>query len=173
MVKRTVLVLTLASIALAFITGFSVLGVIQSTERVGTSGIVVKPSPLLPPPPSPPPASSTPPPPEPTIEIDIYRDAACTKLINSINWGEVEVGGSVDKDIYVKNNGDQRVYLSLLTQNWTPSEAADDMQLLWDYDDSRINPDEEMKITLTLAVSSNIQSIDTFTFDIVLIGSIT
>ena len=173
MVKQTILVLTLASIALAFITGFSVLGVIQSTERVGTSGIVVKPSPLLPPPPSPPPASSTPPPPEPTIEIDIYRDAACTKLINSINWGEVEVGGSVDKDIYVKNNGDQRVYLSLLTQNWTPSEAADDMQLLWDYDDSRINPDEEMKITLTLAVGSNIQSIDTFTFDIVLVGSTT
>jgi hypothetical protein len=170
MVNKTALVLTLASISLAFIAGFSVLGVIQSTERVGTSGIVVKPPPPLPPPPSP---SSPPPPPEPTIEIDIYSDAACTQLINSINWGEIEVGGSVDKDIYVKNNGDQRVYLSLLTQNWTPSEAADDMQLLWDYDDSRINPDEEIKITLTLAVSSNIQGIDTFTFDIVLVGSAT
>jgi hypothetical protein len=173
MVNKTALVLTLASISLAFIAGFSVLGVIQSTERVGTSGIVVKPPPPLPPPPSPSSPSSPPPPPEPTIEIDIYSDAACTQLINSINWGEIEVGGSVDKDIYVKNNGDQRVYLSLLTQNWTPSEAADDMQLLWDYDDSRINPDEEIKITLTLAVSSNIQGIDTFTFDIVLVGSAT
>ena len=85
----------------------------------------------------------------------------------------VSSGGSVDKDIYVKNNGDQGIYLSLLTQNWTPSEAAEDMQLLWDYDDSTINPNEEMKITFTLAVSSNIQGIDSFTFDIVLVGSAT
>ena len=38
-------------------------------------------------------------------------------------------GRSVDKEIYVKNNGDQGVYLSLFTQNWTPSAAADDIQL--------------------------------------------
>jgi hypothetical protein len=172
MVNKTVLLLTLGSLSLALITGYSVVGVIQSTERVGTSGIVVQPPPpLLPPPPSYSSSSPPPPPPEPTIEIDIYSDAACTQLINSINWGEIEVGGSVKKNIYVKNSGDQGIYLSLLTQNWTPSEAADDMQLLWDYDDSRINPDEEMKITLTLAVSSNIQGIDTFNFDIVLVGS--
>ncbi len=170
MVKNTALVLIIASISLAFVTGYSVVGVIQSTERVGTSGIVVQPPPPpLPPPPSPP----SPPPPEPTIEIDIYSDAACTQLINSITWGEIEAGASVDKEIYVKNNGDQGVYLSLLTQNWTPSEAADDMQLFWDYDESTINPDEEMKITLTLVVSSNIQGIDTFAFDIVLVGAAT
>jgi len=73
----------------------------------------------------------------------------------------------------VKNNGDQGVYLSLLTQNWTPSAAADDMQLSWDYDDSTINPDEQMKIILTLVVSSNIQGIDTFAFNIVLVGATT
>jgi len=170
MVNKTAFVLTLASISIAIVAGYSVVGVIQSTERVGTSGIVVQPPPPSPPPPSPP---SPPPPPEPTIEIDIYSDAACTQLINSITWGEIEAGGSVDKEIYVKNNGDQGVYLSLLTQNWTPSEAADDMQLLWDYDDSTINPNEVMKITLTLDVSSNIQGIDTFAFDIVLVGSAT
>ena len=168
MVNKTALVLTLASISLAFVTSYSVIGVIQSTERVGTSGIVVQPPPPPPSPPSPPP-----PPPEPIIEIDIYSDAACTQLINSITWGEIETGDSVEKDIYVKNNGDQGVYLSLLTQNWTPSEAADDIQLFWDYDDNTINPNEEMKITLTLAVSLNVQGIDAFTFDIVLVGSAT
>ena len=73
----------------------------------------------------------------------------------------------------MKNNGDQGVYLSLLTQNWTPSAAADDIQLSWDYDDSTINPDEEMIIILTLVVSSNIQGIDTFAFNIVLVGTTT
>ena len=158
----------MASISLAFVTGYSVVGVIQSTERVGTSGIIVQPTQLPSPPSSPP---SPPPPPEPTIEIDIYSDAACTKLVNSIAWGEIEAGRSVDKEIYVKNNGDQRVYLSLLTQNWAPSEAADDMQLSWDYDDNTINPDEEMKLILTLVVSSNVHGIDTFSFDVVLVGA--
>ncbi|EMR74222.1 hypothetical protein MCGE09_00095 [Thaumarchaeota archaeon SCGC AB-539-E09] len=169
MVNKTALVLIMASISLAFVSGYSVVGVIQSTERVGTSGIIVQPPPPPPSPPSPP----SPPPPEPTIEIDIYSDAACTQLINSIAWGEIEAGGLVYTEVYVKNNGDQGVYLSLLTQNWTPSEAAYDMQLFWDYDDSTISPNEEMKITLTLVASSNIQGIDNFSFDIVLIGSAT
>ena len=179
MENKTALILILASISLAFVTGYSVVGVIQSTERVGTSGIIVQPAPLPSPsspppsPSSPPPSSPSSPPPEPIIEIEIYSDAACTQSINSITWGEIEAGRSVDKEIYVKNNGDQGVYLSLLTQNWTPSAAADDMQLSWDYDDSTINPDEQMKIILTLVVSSNIQGIDTFAFNIVLVGTTT
>jgi len=192
MVNKTALILTIASISFAFVTGYSVVGVIQSTERVGTSGIIVQPAPLPPPlplppspvgsspspppsPPSPPPSPPSPPPSpqEPTLEIEVYSDAACTQSINSITWGEIEAGRSVDKEIYVKNNGDQGVYLSLLTQNWTPSAAADDIQLSWNYDDSTINPDEEMKIILTLVVSSNIQGIDTFAFNIVLVGTTT
>lgn len=171
MVNKTAIVFTLVSISLAFAAGYSVVGVIQSTERVGSSGIVVQPPP--PPLPSPPSPPSPPPPPEPTIEIDIFSDAACTLMISSVDWGEVEAGGSVDNVIYLKNVGDQGVYLSLMTENWSPSEASDDMQLFWDYDDSTIDPDEVLQVTLTLAVNSNIKGIDSFGFDIVIIGSAT
>jgi len=144
-------------------------GLLQSTERVGSSGIVVQP----PPPPPPPPPSSPPqsPPPEPDIEIDVYGDAACTQVISSVGWGEIEAGSSKTRVVYVKNNGDDGVSLSLLTENWNPSGASNYLQLSWDYDGSTIVSGEVRQITLTLSVSSSASGIDGFSFDIVIIGS--
>jgi len=144
-------------------------GLLQSTERVGSSGIVVQP----PPPPPPPPPSSPPqsPPPEPDIEIDVYGDAACTQVISSVGWGEIEAGSSKTRVVYVKNNGDDGVSLSLLTENWNPSGASNFLQLSWDYDGSTIVSGEVRQITLTLSVSSSASGIDGFSFDIVIIGS--
>ena len=156
-------------ISLVFVGGVSVVGLLQSTERVGSSGIVVQP----PPPPPPPPPSSPPqsPPPEPDIEIDVYGDAACTQVISSVGWGEIEAGSSKTRVVYVKNNGDDGVSLSLLTENWNPSGASNFLQLSWDYDGSTIVSGEVRQITLTLSVSSSASGIDGFSFDIVIIGS--
>lgn len=175
---------TLVMISLAFVAGFSVVGVLQSTERVSSSGIMVQPAPPPLPPPSlppsssrssprsPPPSSPPPPPPsEPTIDIDVYNDRACTQLKSSVVWGEIEAGGSVSEVIFIKNEGDGGVVLVLTTENWDPVEAADDMQLSWDYDDSTIEPGAVLEITLTLAVNSSISGIDVFSFDIVIFGS--
>jgi len=144
-------------------------GLLQSTERVGSSGIVVQP----PPPPPPPPPSSPPqsPPPEPDIEIDVYGDAACTQVISSVGWGEIEAGSSKTRVVYVKNNGDDGVSLSLLTENWNPSGASNYLQLSWDYNGSTIVSGEVRQITLTLSVSPSASGIDGFSFDIVIIGS--
>lgn len=156
-------------ISLVFIGGVSVVGLLQSTERVGSSGIVVQP----PPPPPPPPPSSPPqsPPPEPDIEIDVYGDAACTQVISSVGWGEIEAGSSKTRVVYVKNNGDDGVSLSLLTENWNPSGASNYLQLSWDYNGSTIVSGEVRQITLTLSVSSSASGINGFSFDIVIIGS--
>jgi hypothetical protein len=164
MIAASVMVITLV-----FIGGVSVVGLLQSTERVGSSGIVVQP----PPPPPPPPPSSPPPspPPEPDIEIDVYGDAACTQVISSVGWGEIEAGSSATRDIWVKNNGDDSVSLSLLTENWNPSGASNYIQLSWDYDGGTIVSGEVRQITLTLSVSSSASGIDGFSFDIVIIGS--
>jgi len=69
--------------ALALVSGFSVMGLLQSSERIGASGIVVRPAPP-PDPPSPPPS---PPPPEPSIEIDVYGDEGCTVVLVECGLG--------------------------------------------------------------------------------------
>jgi len=168
MKPRTTSIAILLAVSLALVGSMSVIGLLQSTERVSSSGIVVQPPPPPPlPPPSPPPP---PPPPEPTIDIDVYCDIDCTEVATNVEWGPIEAGDSVSSVIYIKNSGDSGVILSLDTQNWNPSNAADYIQLNWDYDESTLNPGTVLEVTLTLSVSSDITGIENFNFDIVLIG---
>ncbi len=167
-VKKSLIAASVVMISLIFIGGVSVVCLLQSTERVGSSGIVVQPPPPPLPPPLSPPSS---PPPEPKIEIDVYGDSACTQVISSVSWGAIEAGSSKVKVVYVKNNGDDGVSLSLLTENWSPSGANNYIQLTWDYDGGTIASGEVRQITLLLSVSINVSGIDGFNFDIVIIGS--
>jgi len=163
---------SLVMISLAFVAGFSVVGVLQSTERVSSSGIIVQPAPPPPlPPPSSPPSPPPSPPPEPTIDIEVYSDSACTQVKSSVVWGEIEAGSSASDVLYIKNAGDDGVILSLVADNWVPVGVADDMDLSWDYDNSPLDPGAVFEVTLTLSVASSSSGIDVFSFDIIIMGS--
>ena len=158
-------------VSLALVGSLSVIGVLQSSERVNTSGLIIQnpipEDPILPFPHFPP--SS---PPEPEIEIDVYSDPSCTIQCTSIAWGEIEVGGSVDKTIYVMNAGDDDVYLYLMADNWEPIMAADQIQISWNYDQTEIISGSFREIILTLSVSSSIADIDNFNFDVIITASL-
>ena len=162
MVKKVVLGGLLLLATLSFVSGMSVIGLLQSTEKVNSSGIVTQP-----PPPAPPPS----PPPEPDIEIDVYSDSACTEPISSVEWGSIEAGRSKDRIVYVKNNGDHEVSLSLSTDDWSPSSASQYMQLSWDYDGSVLQKGAVEQIMITLTVSSSISGVSNFNFNIVITGT--
>ena len=165
---NTLVILFFTSFAL--IGSLSVIGVLQSTEKVSSSGLVVQPLPLVIPPslpPSPPPS----PPPEPQVEIDVYANPTCTQKCSNVVWGSIEVGSSVKQIIYVKNNGDNSVLLMLTTENWDPIEANDSIHLLWDYNGNTINSGDILEVTLTLTVGPSITGIENFNFDIIIIGS--
>ena len=144
----------------------SVMGLLQSSERLGTSGIIIRATPS--PPPSPPP---TPPPPEPAVEIDVYEDSSCSTVLTSVDWGEIEAGRSATASLYVKNNGDSSVVLGLSSENWSPGEAEDYISLYWDYGGSSISPGDGVGITLTLDVDVGCPELSSFSFDIVITGS--
>ena len=167
--KVIAFIIILASFAVG---SLSVTGLLQSTERVSSSGLVVVPAPAPPIIPggggsSPP----SPPPPEPTVEIDIYSDQACTQTLSNIAWGEIEAGDSASATIYVKNNGETGVVLSLDTDNWTPGTAEDYMDLSWNYNGASISPGQVQTVVLTLSVSSNCPAMSGFNFNIIIIGS--
>ncbi len=147
----------------------SVTGLLQSTEKFSSSGVIVVP------PPSPPIVGggtpSSPPPPEPTVEIDVYSDQACTQTLTDVIWGEIETGESSSETIHVKNNGDTNVFLSLDTENWSPENATDYMNLYWNYDGTSIPPGQVRSIVLTLSISGSCPAMSEFNFDILIIGS--
>ena len=164
-------VLAIIAMCALSVGSFSAMGLLQSTERIDSSGIIVRPveNPVIIPPT--PDYSPTPPPPEPTIEIDVYSDPECTIAMSNVVWGEIEAGGGSDVQIYVKNNGDTSVILSLSTENWSSNTAYNNLNLSWNYNGVSLQSGEVRAITLTLSVHPDCPELNSFGFDIVIIGS--
>ena len=139
----------------------SVTGLLQSTERIESSGIIVRTAEKSP----------TPPPPEPIIEIGVFSDPECTQVLSSVDWGQITSGEYSNVLIYIKNIGDTDVVLSLNTENWSSTDAEYHMSLSWNYEGTLIQPGQVSAITLKLNVSADCPEMTGFWFDVIIIAS--
>jgi type IV secretory pathway VirB10-like protein len=71
----------------------------------------------------------------------------------------------------MKNEGNVAVKLSLIAQNWNPTNAPNYMGLSWNREGLIVNSGTVITATLTLSVSSSISGITSFSFDIVITGT--
>ena len=108
-----------------------------------------------------------------TAGIGAYSDSQCNNPLTSLSWGTLEPGGSQNMVCYIKNEGSLPSTLSMYASNWDPESLATSNYLVlsWDYDTTPIATDEVVQITFTLTVSSSIEGITTFGFDITIVGS--
>jgi len=106
-----------------------------------------------------------------TVGVGVYWDAALTNQVSSINWGVLEPGSNKTVSVYIRNEGNSAVTLSLQTSNWNPTNASTHMTLSWDYNGQSINVGSSILVKLTLSVSASISGINNFSFDIVIIGT--
>jgi len=105
-----------------------------------------------------------------TVGVGAFWDINCTSMVTKIDWGIVEPGYHVNATIYLRNEGNAPITLSLHTENWNPSNASSYITLSWDYATQTVDPGAVVKVDLTLAVSSNVTGIMGFTFDIIITG---
>ena len=102
------------------------------------------------------------------VGVGVFWDSNCTSPVSFIDWGMVEPGSMNNVTVYVRNEGNVAANISLATENWNPSNALDYLALSWNYDGRQLNPLEVAQVTLTLSVSSNVQGIESFSFDIII-----
>jgi hypothetical protein len=102
------------------------------------------------------------------IGVGIYWDSACTNRTSSINWGLFEQGSNKTMTLYVRNEGNSAATLSRATQNWNPSTASSYMTLSWNYAGQTLSINQVLQMKLTLAVSSTISGVTSFSFDIII-----
>ncbi|MDH5438491.1 MAG: hypothetical protein OEX76_06280 [Candidatus Bathyarchaeota archaeon] len=100
------------------------------------------------------------------IGVGVYWDQTCANTVTSIDWGTIEPGSTVNKTCYIRNEGNSVSTLALQTSSWNPSNATDYISLSWDYGGQSVNPSAVVRVTFTLSVSSGIQNITNFSFDI-------
>jgi len=87
--------------------------------------------------------------------IGIYWDSNGTNPVSSVDWGNVEPDLTRNVTVYIVNEGNGKVYLSLNTTNWEPANISRYMNLAWNYDGAAIYPDEAIKVTLALSAVSS------------------
>lgn len=102
------------------------------------------------------------------IGVGIYWNSACTNRTSSINWGIFDHGSNKTVTVYVRNEGNSAATLTRATQNWNPSTASSYMTLTWNYAGQTLSVNQVLQIRLTLAVSSAVSGITSFSFDIVI-----
>lgn len=106
-----------------------------------------------------------------TVGVGVYWDPDCVNTVTSINWGTLEPGSNKTVTVWIRNEGNSASTLSMNTSNWVPSNASDYISFGWDYDGQPVNPSDVVEVTFTLAVSSSIEGITSFSFDIEIVGS--
>ena len=105
------------------------------------------------------------------VNVNLYQDPALTVPLTEINWGVLEPGEEKNHTAYVTNESNVPVTLFLSTENWSPLNASSFVALTWDYDGQPIAVGGFVEATFTLAVDPAISGIETFSFDIIIVGS--
>jgi len=100
---------------------------------------------------------------------NFYADAACTIPLSNIDWGTMDPGESKTKTVYVKNEtGKPDCFLvNIYPLNIVPPEFAQYMTLTSDWlMFTLLQRNQIHALNLTLAISSSIHGITSFSFDV-------
>lgn len=106
-----------------------------------------------------------------SVSIGVYWDKNCSDAVSSVNWGYAKPGSTRDIIVFVKNEGNISITLSMSTSNWNPSEATSFVHLSWNYTGETIEQYQILPVTLSLNVDANIEEILDISFDTNIEGS--
>ena len=108
-----------------------------------------------------------------SVGVGVYEDEGCTRNVTEIDWGFLEPGSNITREVWIKNTGNVEVVLNMTTEGWIPAEASDYMTLTWDYEGQNLNASQAIRVVFMLSVSQTITEtgIDSFSFDIIITGT--
>ena len=105
---------------------------------------------------------------ETTNSVGVYWNTSCEDRVYSLDWGNLYPGATQNIDLYVRNEGNKAVVLDLITENWLPLIAEQNISLSWNYQGHPIYKNQVTVIDLELSVSPEIEGVTSFSFDIVI-----
>jgi hypothetical protein len=104
------------------------------------------------------------------VGVGVYKDINFTVSVIEIDWGVIEPGESKNFSAYIVNESNVPLTLTIRTENWNPLNASSFMTLTWDYNGTQLDVGGSVPVTLTLQVAQTVSGIETFSFDIVIVG---
>ena len=149
--KRKFFKVALAIVALILLSGFmlaQVMSAIQTSNTISNKGTLKL-----------------------SLDLGVYGDTSFASALTAIDWGTLEPGSTKTYSVYIRNEGGLALTLSMSTANWSPSTASSYLSLTWNYGGQTVNADEYVRVTFTLTVSPDVSGINSFSFDINIVGT--
>lgn len=109
--------------------------------------------------------------PSPSVQLGIYSDSACQTVLSSVTWGTLNPGAASSQTVYLRNEGNVPVTLSIIAGNWTPSAVQSYLTLTWNRSGYALSVGSIVQAVLTLNVSASITGVTSFSFDITISAS--
>lgn len=103
------------------------------------------------------------------VSLQVYWNADGTDAITFLDWGFMEPGGCYDRTVYVKNEGNVPINVSVCSIDWIPENASQFINFNCDTE-YNIAPNEIRQTLFVLNIASNVQNITTFNFTILVVG---
>jgi len=105
-----------------------------------------------------------------TVNVGVYEESECLNVLTVIDWGVLEPSETKNKSCYLRNEANVPVVLNMTTLNWIPVNASDYIFLSWNYALDMLEVNEVVNVVFSLSVSPDIEGIENFSFDILIIG---
>lgn len=102
------------------------------------------------------------------INVSVYQDPACNVTLTQIDWGVVAQGATVNRTIYVRNEGNVPETLSMATDAWQPIGIGN---CTWNRPGAVLNANTTISATLSMTVSDTATPLSAFSFNIVITGT--
>jgi hypothetical protein len=134
---------TMASVVVLVVMGLmvSALGALVATRTISNSGTVT------------------------AVGVGVYSDNACAAALSTVGWGTLNPGDVKTYTMYVRNEGNVPVTLSMGAGNWNPATASSYITLTWDKENYVLPAGQVVQAVLTLTVSSSVSGVTSFSFD--------
>lgn len=101
------------------------------------------------------------------VGCEVFADPGTTIVLTEIDWGLMSPGDLSGVMSYIKNTRNTPFNLTLTTENWSPTNAANYLTLEWNYTGQVLQPGDVLAVQITLFVDPLIQDVDVFSFYIV------
>ena len=106
-----------------------------------------------------------------TIGIGVYKEESCDNPVSTIEWNDLVPGENRTVTVYIRNEGTVVIVLNARSDNWNPTLASNYIRFAWNRENYTLPAGAVVEATLSLKVSDDVSGIQSFSFDIIIIGT--
>jgi hypothetical protein len=107
---------------------------------------------------------------EATANIGVYWDQSCSNTVSSIDWGVLSPGQTRQVVVYVRNEGNQSILLTVTSANYSPANASSYLNFSWTCGNPAVAPSKTVQVAPSLYVSPYVKGNSSFSFDVIFGG---